>query len=263
MRSFTSTDRSRPGFGRSSRGGRQGALSAPGLSFARIPGPLLLLVGLCGGAGVSTLACLTAATAAAQSQAPVLVCDTGGPTAALALYTGVKSVRTLADAAARLAISEPLGGGLFAVGEHELRVIAGDPQFTVDGEKQAVQRVLADARRAHALTVVDGGTLARASDQAAIAIATHVAWMLPASEGAVARARRVLSRLAPLPGPELIVARAHAQRAPMRALRALAEQRGAPLVLMPRVRDLTGTPPLEVACEAALTLQAIGGLLRR
>lgn len=263
MRSFTYTDRFRPGFWTSSRAARQGALSAPGLSFAKMPGPLLLLVGLCGGAGVSTLACLTAATAAAQSEAPVLVCDTGGPTGGLAVYTGVKSARTLADAAERLSASEPLSGGLFALGEHDLRVIAGDPQFTVAGEKQAVRRVLSDARRAHALTVVDGGTLARACDQAAMGMATHVAWMLPASESAVTRARRVLSRVAPLSSPELIVARWHSPGAPMQALRALAEERSAPLVLMPRVRDLTDSPALAVASEAALTLQAIGGLLRR
>jgi hypothetical protein len=263
MITFSSTGHLRREFRRNSRAGRQGALSAPGLSFAKIPGPLLLLVGLCGGAGVSTLACLTAATAAAQSEAPVLVCDTGGTTAGLAVYTGVKSTRTLADAAERLAASEPLSGGLFALAEHDLRVIAGDPQFTVDGEKQAVQRVLSDARAAHALTVVDGGTLARACDRAAMGMATHVAWMLPASESAVTRARRVLSRVAPLSCPELIVARCHSPGAPMQALRGLAEDRGAALVLMPAVRELTDTPALAVASEAALTLQAIGGWLRR
>ncbi len=68
MRAFTYTDRFRAGFRTSSRAARQGALSAPGLSFAKMPGPLLLVVGLCGGAGVSTLAYLTAATAAAQSE---------------------------------------------------------------------------------------------------------------------------------------------------------------------------------------------------
>lgn len=263
MRFLTLTDRSRPGYRSSSRAARQGALSAPGLCFTKIPGPLLQVVGLCGGAGVSTLAYLTAATAAAQSEAPVLVCDTGGPTAGLALYTGVKSACTLADAAERLAASEPLSGGLFAVAEYDLRVIAGDPQFTIDGEKQALQRVLHDARRAHALTVVDGGTLSRSSDQAAMVMATHVAWMLPASQSAVTRARRVLSRVAPLSRPELIVARWHSRKAPIQALRDLAEERRAPLVLMPEVRDLTEQPALAVASEAALTLQAIGGLLRR
>jgi Flp pilus assembly CpaE family ATPase len=256
-------DRSRRGFRASSPAGRQGALSAPGLCFITMPGPLLVLVGLCGGAGVSTLACLTAATAAAQSEAPVLVCDTGGPTAGLAVYTGVKTPRTLADTAEGLAVSEPLSGSLFAVAEHGLRVIAGEPQFTVDGEKQGVQRVLKDARDAHVLTVVDGGTLARAGDRAALGVASHVAWMLPASDSALTRARRVLARLAPLSVPELIVARWHSRKAPVRELRDLAEERRASLVLMPEVRDLTERPALAVASEAALTLQAIGGLLRR
>ena len=68
----------------------------------------------------------------------MLVCDTGGPTAGLAVYAGVKARRTLADAADLVAGTEPLTGGLFALDEHGVRVIAGDPQFTVHGEKAGV-----------------------------------------------------------------------------------------------------------------------------
>lgn len=238
-------------------------MSASGLCFTQTPGPLLAVVGLCGGAGASTIAYLTAATAAVQSSVPVLVCDTGGPTAGLAVYAGVKACRTLADAAELVGCAEPLTGGLFAVDEHGLRVIAGDPQFTVDPEKAGVQRVLNDAREAHGLTVLDGGTLARASDQAALGVATHVAWVLPASESAVSRARRVLDRIAPLSRPELLVARSDGAKAPIGALRELADHRRAPLVLMPGVPDFLDMPVLDIAAEAALTLQAIGGLLRR
>ena len=193
----------------------------------------------------------------------MLVCDTGGPTAGLAVYAGVKARRTLADAADLVAGTEPLTGGLFALDEHGVRVIAGDPQFTVHGEKAGVQRVLNDARQAHGLTIVDGGTLARASDQVAMGVATHVAWVLPASESAVARARRVLDRIAPLSRPELLVARSDGRKAPIGALRDLAEDRRAPLVLMPQVRGFLDMPVLAIADEAALTLQAIGGLLQR
>jgi len=193
----------------------------------------------------------------------VLVCDTGGPTAGLAVYAGVKACRTLADAAELVGRAEPLTGGLFALDEHGLRVIAGEPQFTVEPEKAGVQRVLKDAREAHGLTVVDGGTLARPSDQTAMGVATHVAWVLPASESAVTRARRVLERIAPLSRPELLVARATGCKAPIGALRDLADHRRAPLVLMPHVADFLDMPVLDVAAEAAITLQAIGGLLRR
>lgn len=237
--------------------------SAPDLCFTQTPGPLLLLVGLVGGAGASTLAYLIAATAAEQSSVPVLVCDTGGPTAGLAVYARVQAARTLADAAELLAASEPLTGGLFAVGEHGVRVIAGDPQFTVHGAKAGVERVLNDARVAHGLTVLDGGTLSGAADQAALGVATHIAWVLPASAGAVARARRVLNRITPLSRPELIIARPDGHRPPIGALGELAEERRAPLLLMPEVGDLHELPAHTVAGEAALTLQAIGGLLRR
>ena len=95
-------------------------------------------------------------------------------------------------------------------------------------------------------------------------VATHVAWVLPASESAVARARRVLDRIAPLSRPELLVAavRTGARRRSARS-RDLAEDRRAPLVLMPEVRDFLDMPVLAIADEAALTLQAIGGLLQR
>jgi hypothetical protein len=261
MRPFNFLDRH--GSPSNPHGASTDGLSGPGLCFTRTPGPLLAVVGLCGGAGASTIAYLTAATAAVQSSVPVLVCDTGGPTAGLAVYAGVKACRTLSDAAERLAGEESLTGGLFAVDEHGARVIAGDPQFTVHGEKTGVQRVLNDARSAHGLTVVDGGTLARVSDQTAMSVATHVAWVLPASESAVTRARRVLDRIAPLSRPELLVARSDGRKAPIGALRDLADDRRAPLVLMPEVRDFLEMPVLDVAVEAALTLQAIGGLLQR
>ena len=113
------------------------------------------------------------------------------------------------------------------------------------------------------LTVLDGGTLGRGSDQAALGVATHIAWVLPASESAVTRARRVLDRIAPLSRPELLVARSDGRKAPIGALRDLADHRRAPLVLMPGVMDFLDMPVLDIAAEAALTLQAIGGLLRR
>jgi Flp pilus assembly CpaE family ATPase len=263
MRSFPLRERPRGGLTCRRAAESTGGLSAPALSFTRTPGPLLQVVGLVGGAGASTLAYLTAATAAEQSRAPVLVCDTGGPTAGLAVYAGVQSARTLADTAERVAAGEPLGGGLFAQAEGGLRVIAGDPQFTVAGEREGVRRLLHDARLVHGLTVVDGGTLARSSEQAAIALATHVAWVLPASESALQRARRVLSRLAPLGRPELIIARAEGRKAPIDALGDLADERRAPLILMPHLSALAEHRIADACCEAALTLQAIAGLLQR
>jgi hypothetical protein len=263
MRSFSTRERPRSGFARRRAVASTDAPSVPGLSFTKTPGPLLLVVGLVGGAGASTLAYLTAAIAAAESTAPVLVCDTGGPTAGLGVYAGVQSARTLADTSERVVAGEPTGGGLFAQAQDGPRVIAGDPQFTVSGEKEGVQRLLHDARLVHGLTVVDGGTLARGAEQAVITVATHVAWVLPATDGALQRARRVLARMAPLGRPELIIARADSQRAPMDALGDLADERRAPLILMPHLAALAEDRSVDACGEAALTLQAIAGLLQR
>ncbi len=241
--------------------GNTGELSAQGLRFTTTPGPLLQVVGLCGGTGATTLAYLIAATAARQSSAPVLVCDTGGPTGGLSAYAGVQSPRTLADTSERLAEGHGTGGELFTEAEDGLRVIAGAPQFTVAGDPEGVRRVLGDARAVHGLTVIDGGTLSRPAEHAAMSVATHVAWILPASDSALERALRTLSRIAPLGRPEFVVARAEHGKAPMRALRDLADERRAPLILMPGIegsRKRRAKPG-----DAALTLQAIGGLLQR
>ena len=55
------------------------------------------------------------------------------------------------------------------------------------------------ARRRYTLTVIDCGTLARQADQIALAKASHVAWVLPATAGAVDRGRKTLDALAPHP----------------------------------------------------------------
>ena len=242
-----------------------GVPNIAGLSFGGTPGPLLAAVGLCGGAGVSTLAYLIAATAAAQSQAPVLLADTGGPTAGLAAYTRATAALTLADISERVAGAERVPPRFWADGPHGLRVLAGDPQFTVHGTDEAVRRVLADARDAHGLTVVDAGTLARPAEQAALAAATHIAWVLPATVSGVARGQRVLERVTRLSRPEILVARAEAgeRKPPVGALADLADRRHAPLLLVPYLDDVAGRPLHELAGEAGVALQAIGGLLAR
>jgi hypothetical protein len=87
--------------------------------------------------------------------------------------------------------------------------------------------------------------------------------VLPASESALERGRRVLSRMAPLGRPELIIARADACRPPIDALGDLADERRAPLVLMPHLPALAELRIADACEEAALTLQAIAGLLQR
>lgn len=232
---------------------------------ALAPGPLLAVAGLCGGAGTTTLAYLLASFAAREGSGLVLVADTGGPGGGLSCYTGVTAPRSLSDAADYVASGLP-AGQLVATTDHGLRVLATGPQFTLECARDSVKLLLNHARKRYALTVVDCGTLAREADQVALAKASHMAWVLPATESGVRRARRVLEAAnSCLPACELIVAR-HDERAPktaMRELRRLAEHRRATLILFPGVPDLGGGQ-LDRALELAQgSLQAIRGVLRR
>ena len=141
-RNVQPTWRTWPRFSRRRRPASSGEPFVPGLSFRAAPGPLLAVAGLSGGAGASVLAYLIAVTAARESSVPVLVADTGGSTGGLSCHAGVSAPRTLADIAQRIAAEEPLTGALWAEGEHGLRVLASAPQFTVDGDRDAILRVL-------------------------------------------------------------------------------------------------------------------------
>ena len=230
-----------------------------------VRGPLLAVAGLCGGAGASTLAYLVAAHAARERHGPVLVADTGGPSGGLSCYAGVAAPRSLSDAAEYVASGLPTGQ-LVATTDDGLRVLAAEPQFTLECARDGVQVLLDHARERYALTVIDCGTLAREADQLALAKASHVAWVLPATDSGVRRARRVLDAASSyLLGRELIVAR-HDERAPktaVRELRRLAEHRPATLILLPSLPDLAGGH-LDRALELAqVSLQAIAGVLAR
>jgi hypothetical protein len=235
--------------------------------------PLLAVCGLCGGAGTSTLSYLVARFAVAQAPGHVLVCDTGGPAGGLAACARVQSPRSLLEAAARVARGLPLPGGLYAVDQsagasgHELRVIATSRRFADANGADGLEALLAMARSdgAHALTVADCGTLQREADRLVLRAASHNAWVLPATGNDVRRAERVLAAIGPDPaGRELVVAR-HDRReraAGLRALRALADRRRAPLVLIPHLSDPLERPARALD-EAQVALQAILGALGR
>jgi hypothetical protein len=203
----------------------------------------------------------------------VLVCDTGGPTGGLGAYAGVESPRTLIEIAEHVRRGRPLAGGIYAVDEaastarRQLRVIAAGPCLDAEPNGSALPALLAMARSdgAHSLTVVDCGTLQRDADRLAFAAASHVAWVLPATRSGARRAERFLAAIPRrVPGRELVVARRDngEPAAPLRTLRALAERRGAPLVLLPQLGDLVDRPRRALA-EAEVSLQAIHGVLQR
>jgi hypothetical protein len=223
-------------------------------------GSLVAVAGLCGGAGATTLAYLVGRYAREALAMPVLVCDTGGPSGALATYSGVEVPRSLPRIANAVAAHEPLAGGLFADDGSGLRVIASRPQLDSQVDERGVARVLCDARGAHAVTVVDCGTLTMPIARHVLDAATHVAWVMPATAAALARVVGVLD-LYGIDGSrrEMLVARGDPaeRKPPMEQLSALAERRGAPLVLMPSVPDLASRPVDEALEATALTLDAI------
>jgi len=231
----------------------------------RLTGQLLAVCGLCGGAGASTLAYLIALAEAQERPGSVLVGDTGGPGGGIACYAGVMAPRSLAEVADHVVAGLPVGD-LVATTAEGVRVLATGPRFAVNGARDGIEVLLDHARERYALTVMDCGTLAREADQVALARASHVAWVLPATAGALHRARNVLKVINPyLTGTEILVARNEDRgpKAPIRELRRLAEQRHAPLVLFPSLPDLA-IAKAKTALEAAqVSLQAIRGLLSR
>jgi Flp pilus assembly CpaE family ATPase len=242
-----------------------GLPAEPDRAGTPVQGPLLAVCGLCGGAGASTLAYLVARAAARAGPGPVLVADTGGPSGGLSCYAGVAAPRSLEEAAEHVASGLPAGRLVATTGDG-LRVLATEPEFTLECAREGVELLLDHARERYALTVIDCGTLAREADQIALAKASHAAWVLPATDSGVRRAGRVLEAVTPrLPARELIVAR-HDERAPkaaVRELRRLAELRAATLVFLPTLPDLA-TGQLDRALDLAqVSLQAIAGVLGR
>jgi cellulose biosynthesis protein BcsQ len=227
-----------------------------------VRGTLLAVCGLCGGAGASTLAYLVALAEARRRSAAVLVGDTGGPSGGISRYAGVEAPRSLVEVADHAAAGLPVGQLFTATAG--LRVLATGPRFTPACAQEGIELILAYARERYALTVIDCGTLARQADQLALASASHIAWVLPASASGMGRSRPVLEAINPyLSGRELIVARHDGAKAPLRELKALAERRHAPLMLMPELPDLAATDTNQALDAAQVTLQAILGALER
>lgn len=224
------------------------------------------MCGLCGGAGASTLAYLLGVFATRELRAPVLVCDTGGPSGGLASYAEVAAARSLVEVAA-LACDELPIGRPYATAPSGLRVLATGPRFSTTCPSDGVELVLEHARQAHALTIVDCGILARQADQIALAHASHIAWVLPATAAALRRAQLYIDAVIPhLPGRQLVVARRDQRepKAALGALKAIARQRDAPLILLPHLPGLETERSVSESLDVAqVSLQAIFGVLER
>ena len=228
-------------------------------------GPLLAVCGLTGGAGATTLAYLVALAAAQQEGGPVLVADTGGPSGGLAALAGVETPHSLTELAAQIAADRPLKAGVCATGPAGVRVLASGPEFTAPRAPEQLGRLLIDAREAHELTVIDCGTLARNADRVALAAATHIAWVLPATPDGIRRAWRVLAAAPPTAARELLIGRREVRQSkvPLRELRRIASERPAPLVLVPHLPGLEAGESAGAVEAAQVAVQAILGALER
>lgn len=214
-----------------------------GLRFEAAGGPVVALCGLVGGAGTSTLAYLLARQAARESSAAVLLCEGEALAGGLAVLAGCSSPLGLTDLAALIDTGEHPDGAPFARIEDGLRLLATLPRQSGAARRQATGRVLSDARAAHGLVVVDCRTLDHPEAAGLLSLATHVLWVLPATDTAIAHAD-VLLACGALPAPrrarEALVAVATQPRvgASVRELRLRAGERIERLLLVPHVPEL-------------------------
>jgi hypothetical protein len=258
-----------------SRSGNQSAKAAGhdereamsiGLSFTGLDGPLVAIAGLCGGAGASLFSYLLGLAAARESSGRVLLCDLGGPAATISNYAGLSSDHSILQAARYIAKGGRPPGQPFAQAKFGLRMICRPPEAAGSIPLMSAMKIVSDAKRAHALTVLDCGGLQRSVECACLKLATHVVWVLPATTIGLNRASALLQTLDIAPvSREIVLARTDhgARKAPLSDLADLADGRRAPLLLMESVEDPLDSPVETVIGQTALTMQALAGLLMR
>lgn len=230
---------------------------ARGLAFDELGGPLVAICGLVGGAGTSTLALLLARQAATESSAPILLTESDTQRAGLAGLTGHATPHSL-DALASQRSEDHVPAETFAEIEPGLRLVAGTPHQQTPAPPDALDALLAEARDAHGLVIVDRGTSWTATFPFH-GRATHLIWTLPATSAGLVSALLLFdSDVLPPPGrvPEIVVATAREPRASasVRALRRLAARRAERLVLIPHSAALArGESVLDEPIKRALT----------
>jgi hypothetical protein len=245
----------------------EGCEASDGLAFHDPGGPLVAVCGLVGGAGASTLAYLLARRAARHSSAPVLLAELQerGALAALTGAAAPLALRELAHAVEQQHQPErpfaQLAGGL--------RLVASDrPRPGEPVAPAALARLLADARDAHGLVVIDAGPPGGPDYDILIDAATHSLFVLPATAAAL----RQVALLAPGSAFDgaaatrsalLAVATHPARSAQMKQLRRLAEPHFDRLLLVPNVPALAAGRHQQAEPSLEGTFAALATLLRR
>jgi hypothetical protein len=238
----------------------------PALAFHAPGGPLVAVCGLVGGAGASTLAYLVARRAARHSTAPVLLAELDDRCALAALVgaAGPLGLRELAQATEqRREVATP-----FAELPGGLRLVAAARPAAAAPPTPGVTRVLADARDAHGLVVVDGGQAGGPDSGALLAAASHVLFVLPASAPALRRAELlaaagVFDRAAGACAALVAVATRPVRLARTKELRRLAERHVDRLLLVPHVPELVAGEHQRVGACLEDTFAALATMLRR
>lgn len=161
-----------------------------GLSFTAPGGPVVVVAGLHGGAGTSTLAYALAAQAAQESPAPILLAEADQVSGDIAHITGTASPLSLGELALELAAGRQPQGGT-QVGR--LRVIARPPSVTPHVSMEAVVETVRMAQGLHGLIVIDAGTVRSPGARELMLAATHVLWVMTSGPGVADRARSVLA----------------------------------------------------------------------
>ena len=236
-----------------------------GLRFDAPGGPIAAVCGLCGGAGASTLAYTLAAAAASRSIQPVFACETSGISGGLALYARAHARLTVSEAANQLAAGEP-PAGLVASSPERVRILGSRPAAPERADPDALGRILAEAQAAGGLMVLDCGTAGHEVDRRALAAATHLLWVMPATISGIARSERTLELLGSgIDAPQALIARLDRseQTAPISQLAGFAARAGLELILFPHVEDIAQALVAEAIDDAQVALEAIAAVLGR
>jgi hypothetical protein len=243
---------------------RRGAASAREepelLGFHRTGGPLVVLCGLAGGAGTSTLAYLLARRAARHSSVPVLLTELRAG-AGLAAIAGAGSPLPLGELA-RAADEHRAPPRPFAELGPRLRLVAtAGPAENDPPDARTLERLLDDARAAHGLVVVDAGQPAPGQADGLLARADRALFCLPATPAALRRAELqlaggLLRHAGGRRGVLVCTATQPRVRPQVRQLRRLAEGRVDRLLLVPHLPALARGELDEPAFDSTLTALA-------
>jgi pilus assembly protein CpaE len=242
-------------------------VAEPTLGFHAPGGPVVAVCGLVGGAGASTLAYLLARRAARHSSAPVLLAELE-QRAALAALAGTAGSLGLRELAGAVEYERELGRP-FAELPGGLRLVASArPAVDAGAAAAGLAALLADAREAHGLVVIDAGQLAGPDSNTLLNAASHVLFALPASVAALRCAELlaaggIFGRAAGAFATLVAVATRPGRPGQIKPLRRLAERHVDRLLLVPHLPELAAGQHHQADARLEDTFAALATLLRR